>query len=94
MGQHVGEFAQLLVVGIGSPDKADDLRIGQDAFSACLQDDPLAVVLRPTAFVQPASQTEHYCFLWNGERIHQLFLLPAETKVIVPEDLMRSVSAA
>lgn len=28
--------------------------------------------------------------LWNGERIHQLFLLPAEKKVIVPEDLMRS----
>jgi hypothetical protein len=55
---------------------------------------PLAVVLRPTAFVQPASQTEHYCFLWNGERIHQLFLLPAETKVMVPEDLMRSETAA
>jgi hypothetical protein len=54
----------------------------------------LAVVLRPTAFVPPASQTEHYCFIWNGERIHQLFLLPAETKVIVPEDLMKSVSAA
>jgi hypothetical protein len=28
--------------------------------------------------------------LWNGERIHQLFLLPAEKKVIVPEDVMRS----
>jgi hypothetical protein len=56
--------------------------------------DPLAVVLRATGFIQPAAQTEHYCFLWNGERIHQLFLLPAETKVIVPEDLMRSVTAA
>lgn len=58
------------------------------------EDDPLAVVSRPTGFVQPASQSKHYCFLWNGERIHQLFLLPAEPKVMVPEDLMRSVTAA
>jgi hypothetical protein len=55
---------------------------------------PLPVVLRPTTFVQPASQTEHYCFLWNGERIHQLFLLPVETKVMVPEDLIMYVTAA
>ncbi len=53
---------------------------------------PLAVVLRPTAFVPPAAQTEHFCFLWNGERIHKLFSLPAETKVIVPEDLLKSES--
>ena len=54
-------------------------------------EDPLAVGLRPTAFVPPAAQTEHFCFVWNGERIYKLFSLPAETKVIVPEDLMKSV---
>jgi hypothetical protein len=51
------------------------------------KDDRLAVVLRPTAFVPPAVQAEHYCFLWNGERIHQLFAFPTETTVIDPRDL-------
>lgn len=52
------------------------------------KDDRLAIVLRPTAFVPPAVQAEHYCFLWNGERIHQLFAFPTETEVIDPKDLM------
>lgn len=52
------------------------------------KDDRLAIVLRPTAFVPPALQAEHYCFLWNGERIHQLFAFPTETEVIDPKDLM------
>jgi hypothetical protein len=56
------------------------------------KDDRLAVVLRPTAFVPPAVQAEHYCFLWNGERIHKLFAFPTETKVIDPKDLMASRS--
>ena len=58
--------------------------------------DAVAVILRPTAFVPPAVQAEHYCFLWNGERIHQLFAMPSETKVIDPADLLgsKSVSAA
>lgn len=56
------------------------------------KEDRLAIVLRPTAFVAPAVQAEHYCFLWNGERIHQLFALPTETEVIDPKDLMKSIS--
>lgn len=60
------------------------------------KDDRLAIVLRPTAFVPPAVQAEHYCFLWNGERIHQLFAYPTETKVLNPEELLsgNSQSAA
>lgn len=54
--------------------------------------DRLAIILRPTAFVSPAMQAEHYCFLWNGERIHQLFALPTETEVIDPKELMKSKS--
>lgn len=54
----------------------------------------LAVILRPTAFVAPAVQAEHYCFIWNGERIHQLFAMPSETAVMKPEDLLNSQSAA
>jgi hypothetical protein len=53
--------------------------------------DRLAIVLRPTAFVPPALQAEHYCFLWNGERIHQIFAFP-DTKVIDPKDLLRPTS--
>lgn len=56
------------------------------------KEDRLAIVLRPTAFVPPAVQAEHYCFLWNGQRIHQLFALPTETEVIDPKDLMKSKS--
>ena len=56
------------------------------------KEDRLAIVLRPTAFVPPAVQAEHYCFLWDGERIHQLFALPTETEVIDPKDLMKSKS--
>jgi hypothetical protein len=55
------------------------------------KNDKLAIVLRPTAFIPPAVQAEHYCFLWNGERIHQLFAFP-ETKVIDPKDLLVSTS--
>jgi hypothetical protein len=53
-----------------------------------------AVILRPTAFVEPAVQAEHYCFIWNGERIHQLYAMPSETAVMKPEDLLGSKSAA
>jgi hypothetical protein len=56
------------------------------------KDDRLAIVLRPTAFIPPAVQAQHYCFLWNGERIHQLFAFPTETEVIDPKDLMKSKS--
>jgi len=52
------------------------------------KDDRLAIVLRPTAFVPPAVQAEHYCFLWNGERINKLFAFPTETEVIDPKDLL------
>jgi hypothetical protein len=60
------------------------------------KEDRLAIVLRPTAFVPPAVQAEHYCFVWNGERIHQLFAFPTETAVIDPMDLLakNSQSAA
>jgi hypothetical protein len=58
------------------------------------KDDRLAIVLRPTAFVPPAVQAEHYCFLWNGERIHQLFAFPTETEVIDPKDLMAKSQTA
>jgi hypothetical protein len=34
--------------------------------------DRIAVILRPTAF-GPAIQAEHFCFNWNGERIHQIY---------------------
>jgi hypothetical protein len=56
----------------------------------------LAIVLRPTAFVPPAVQAEHYCFVWNGERIHQLFAFPTETAIIDSRDLLakNSQSAA
>jgi hypothetical protein len=53
--------------------------------------DRLAVILRPTALVPPAVQAEHYCFIWNGERIHQIFEFK-EGKVIDPKDLARSSS--
>jgi hypothetical protein len=53
--------------------------------------DRLAIILRPTAFVPPAVQAEHYCFLWNGERIHQIFAFP-DTKVIDPKDLVGATS--
>jgi hypothetical protein len=53
--------------------------------------DGLAIVLRPTAFVPPAVQAEHYCFIWNGERIHQIFAF-REGKVIDPKDLAGSSS--
>ncbi len=51
----------------------------------------LAVVLRPTAFAPPAVQAEHYCFIWNGERIHQIFAFK-EGKVIDPKELRGSSS--
>jgi hypothetical protein len=51
--------------------------------------DRLAIILRPTAFVPPAVQTEHYCFVWNGERIHQIFEFRGG-EVIDPNDLARS----
>lgn len=53
--------------------------------------DRLAVILRPTAFNPPAVQAEHYCFIWNGERIHQIFAFK-EGEVIDPNDLMQSSS--
>jgi hypothetical protein len=53
--------------------------------------DRLALILRPTAFNPPAVQAEHYCFIWNGERIHQIFAFK-EGEVIDPNDLMRSSS--
>ena len=53
--------------------------------------DRLAVVLRPTAFNPPAVQAEHYCFIWNGERIHQIFAFK-EGDVIDPNDLAKSSS--
>ena len=53
--------------------------------------DRLAIILRPTAFVPPAVQAEHYCFIWNGERIHQIFAFK-EGQVIDPNDLARSTS--
>jgi hypothetical protein len=51
--------------------------------------DRLAIILRPTAFVPPAVQADHYCFIWNGERIHQIFEF-REGEVIDPNDLARS----
>ena len=51
--------------------------------------DRLAVILRPTAFLPPAVQTEHYCFVWNGERIHQIFEFRGG-EVIDPDELARS----
>jgi hypothetical protein len=53
--------------------------------------DRLAVILRPTAFKPPAVQAEHYCFLWDGERIHQIFAFK-EGEVIDPKDLTRPSS--
>lgn len=53
--------------------------------------DRLAVILRPTAFVPPAVQAEHYCFIWNGERIHQIFAFK-EGEVIDPNNLTRPSS--
>ena len=56
------------------------------------KDDRLAIVLRPTAFVPAAVQAQHYCFLWNGERIHQFFEFPAETEVVDPKELLSKPS--
>jgi hypothetical protein len=53
--------------------------------------DRLAIILRPTAFVPPAVQAEHYCFIWNGQRIHQIFAFK-EGEVIDPNDLIPSSS--
>jgi hypothetical protein len=53
--------------------------------------DRIAVILRPTAFKSPAVQAEHYCFVWNGERIHQIFAFK-EGKVIDPKELGTSSS--
>jgi hypothetical protein len=53
--------------------------------------DRFAVVLRPTTFAAPAVQAQHYCFIWNGERIHQIFEFK-EGKVIDPKDLVKSSS--
>jgi hypothetical protein len=53
--------------------------------------DRLGVILRPTAFNPPAVQAEHYCFIWNGERIHQIFAFK-EGEVIDPNHLMQSSS--
>jgi hypothetical protein len=53
--------------------------------------DRLAVVLRPTAFNPPAVQAEHWCFIWNGDRIHQIFQFK-EGAVIDPNDLLQSSS--
>jgi hypothetical protein len=53
--------------------------------------DRLAVILRPTAFNPPAVQAEHWCFIWNGDRIHQIFQFK-EGAVIDPNDLLQSSS--
>jgi hypothetical protein len=53
--------------------------------------DRLAVILRPTASNPPAVQAEHYCFIWNGERIHQIFAFK-EGEIIDPNDLSRQSS--
>ena len=58
------------------------------------KDDPLAVVLRPTAFVPPAPQSEHYCSSGTANGFISCSCFLPKPKGIVPEDLMRSVSAA
>jgi hypothetical protein len=50
--------------------------------------DRIAAILRPTAF-QPAIQTQHFRYVWNGERIYQIYDYAAGV-IIDPNDLTRS----
>lgn len=47
----------------------------------------IAVVLRPTAFTGPAVQTDHYSYVWDGERISQIYCY-TDGRTIDPDELI------
>jgi len=47
----------------------------------------IAVVLRPTAFAGPAVQSDHYSYIWDGQRISQIYCY-SDGRTIDPDELM------
>ncbi len=47
----------------------------------------IAAVLRPTAFTGPAVQTDHYSYIWDGERISQIYCY-SDGRSIDPDELI------
>lgn len=47
----------------------------------------IAVALRPTAFAGPAIQTDHYSYIWDGERISHIYCY-SDGRSIVPDELI------
>ncbi|MCZ7593695.1 MAG: RES family NAD+ phosphorylase [Hyphomicrobium sp.] len=47
----------------------------------------IAVALRPTAFAGPAVQTDHYSYIWDGQRISQIYCY-SDGRTIDPDELI------
>ncbi len=47
----------------------------------------IAVVLRPTAFAGPVVQSHHYSYIWDGQRISQIYCY-SDGRTIDPDELI------
>lgn len=47
----------------------------------------IAVALRPTAFAGPAVQSDHYSYIWDGQRVSQIYCY-SDGQTIDPRDLI------